>query len=90
MQNEPTYDEDALERMRDDIRRDMVSCLWSYALSLEHYVIQLRTRINGYDESRLPYPDPASDFILRFQDHPSYAEFSDILDDECNFDPVRE
>ena len=90
MQNEPTYDEDALERMRDDIRRDMVSRLWSYALSLEHYVIQLRTRINCYDESRLPYPDPASDFILRFQDHPSYAEFSDILDDECNFDPVRE
>jgi hypothetical protein len=90
MYNEPIYDDDALEHMRNDSRKDLVSRLWRYALSLENYVVQLRTRINGYDECRLPYPDPASDFILRVQDHPSYAEFSDILGDECRFDPVRE
>ena len=90
MHHESEYDDDTFENMRNDSRKDLIFHLWSYALSLENYVIQLRMRINGYDDSRLPYPDPASDFILRFQDHPSYTEFSDILDDECRFDPVRE
>ena len=68
--------------------RDLVTQLWRYILSLEDYVIQLRVQVNNLSRGTEPYPDPASDFALRFLDHPAYDDFRDILDVEDSFEPI--
>lgn len=90
MHDEPIYDDNTLECIMNNNRRDLIAQLWSYILSLEGYVVNLRIRINSLSGEIMPYPDPASDFALRFLDHPGFDEFHEILSIEDCIDPIRE
>ena len=82
--SEPMYDDQTLEWIADGQRKDLVGQLWQYALALEEYVVRLRNQVNTLSEGqhlRIPFPDPASDFAIRFYDHPAYSEFSDVMED---------
>jgi hypothetical protein len=72
----------------DENNRDLITQLWRYILSLEDYVIQLRVQINNLSQDNVPYPDPASDFAMRFLDHPAYDDFRDILNVEDHFERI--
>lgn len=81
--SEPIYDDVTLEIIAEQEQKDLVGQLWQYILALEEYVVRLRNEVNalsGY--KRLPYPDPASDFALKFYDHPAYENFSEVLSAE--------
>jgi hypothetical protein len=61
-----------------------VEQLWQYILTLEDYVVRLRKQVNCLSEKQhkaIPFPDPASDFVIRFYDHPLFSEFSEQLID---------
>jgi len=90
MHDKPMYDDCTLESIVNNNRRDLIFQLWNYILSLEGYVINLRIRINSLSGEVIPYPDPASDFIMRFLDHPSYDEFHEILSIEDCIEQIRE
>lgn len=80
---EPMYDDVALEAFAEMENKDLVSQLWQYILALEEYVVRLRNQVNLLaDDSCKPYPDPASDFSIRFYDHPSYDKYIEILETE--------
>ena len=82
--SEPMYDDQTLEWISDEQKKDLVSQLWQYALALEEYVVRLRNQVNTLSEGqhlRIHFPDPASDFAIRFYDHPAYSEFSDVMED---------
>ena len=77
---EPIYDDVTLELISDMQRKDLVLHLWQYILALEDYVVRLRCQVNTLSYGRRePYPDPASDFAIRFYDHPGYDNFSGEL-----------
>ena len=83
--SEPMYDDLTLELIMEEERKDLVRQLWQYTQVLIEYVIRLRNRINELSENQdlsIPFPDPASDFIICFCDHPAYSEFSDVMVDE--------
>lgn len=83
--SEAMYDDVTLELIAEDERKELVGQIWQYALALEDYVIRLRNRINKLTEEhhiKIPYPDPASDFAIRFYDHPAFQELSDVIKDE--------
>jgi hypothetical protein len=80
--SEPMYDDSTLEWIADEERKELIGQLWQYVLALEDYVIRLRNQVNTLSVSPEPYPDPASDFSLRFYDHPAYLEFSEVLRDD--------
>ena len=83
--SEPMHDDITLEWIEVEKRKDLVAQLWQYSLSLEDYVVRLRNQINELAENqhrKIPFPDPASDFAMRFDDHPAYSEFSEVLMDE--------
>jgi len=82
--HEPLYDDSTLELISEFQNKDLVERLWQYALSLEEYVIRLRVQINSLtpEDRRSPYPEPASDFAERFNDHPAFDQYSDILESE--------
>jgi len=78
--SDPIYDDITLDIIADLEQKDLVGQLWQYILALEDYVVRLRNQVNALSEDRrLPYPDPASDFALRFYDHPAYEDFSEVL-----------
>ena len=82
--SEPMYDDLTLEWIENEQRKGLVGQLWQYALALEEYVIRLRNQVNTLSEGqhlRIPFPDPASDFAIRFYDHPAYSEFSEVMED---------
>lgn len=82
--SEPMYDDLTLELIEREQKKELVGQLWQYALALEDYIIRLRTQVNILSESqhlKTPFPDPASDFAIRFYDHPAYSEFSEELMD---------
>ena len=83
--SEPMYDDSSLEWIEVEQRKELVGQLWQYALALEEYIIRLRNRINSLSEDqhlKIPFPDPASDYALRFYDHPAYSEFSEVMIDQ--------
>lgn len=83
--SEAMYDDFTLELIAEENRKELIGQLWQYTLALEEYVVRLRNRINTLSEKqfkRMPYPDPASDFAIRFYDHPAYPEFSEMMKDE--------
>lgn len=81
--SEPIYDDITLDLIADIEQKDLVGQLWQYILALEDYVVRLRNQANTLSgEGRLPYPDPASDFSLRFYDHKAYENFSEVLSSE--------
>jgi hypothetical protein len=81
--SEAIYDDVTLEIIAEQEQKDLVGQLWQYILALEEYVVRLRNEVNALsDYKRLPYPDPASDFALRFYDHPVYENFSEVLSSE--------
>lgn len=76
------YDDEQLELFKEQERNQFIVALWHYILALEDYVIRLRCRINHlHGSSKKPFPDPASDFILRSFGSYGYMEFSEVL--EC-------
>ena len=78
------YDDLTLEVIEDEERKELVGQLWQYALALEEYVVRLRNQVNTLSEGqhlRIPFPDPASDFAIRFYDYPAYSEFSEVMAD---------
>lgn len=82
---EPIYDNDTIACMVNEQRKDLVRQLWQYTLALEDYIINLRNQVNSLSDSQKlnkPFPDPASDFIIRFSDHPAFSEFAGIMIDE--------
>lgn len=82
--SEPMYDDLTLEWIENEQRKGLVGQLWQYALALEEYVIRLRNQVNTLSEGqhlRTPFPDPVSDFAIRFYDHPAYSEFSEVMED---------
>lgn len=83
--HQPMYDDETLQWMEQENRKDLVNRLWQYALALEEYAIRLRKQVNTFSMGlglKEPYPDPASDFTIRFNDHPAYAEFAVFLSDK--------
>ncbi len=83
--SEEMYDDQTLEWIMDEQRKELVGQIWQYALTLEEYVIHLRNQVNALSESqhlRIPFPEPASDFAIRFYDHPAYSQFSEVMEDE--------
>ena len=81
---EPMYDDQTLEWIMYEQRKELVDQIWQYALALEEYVIRLRNQVNALSEDqhlRIPFPDPASDFVMRFYDHPAYSQFSEVMED---------
>jgi len=79
------YDDEFLDIISETDRKDFVGQMWYYILALEDYIIRLRKQVNTLSEGqgiKIPFPDPASDFAIRFLDHPAYNEFSDIMQDE--------
>ena len=83
---EPMWNDEYLDfTVESDNRKDLVSQMWYYILALENYIIRLREKVNTLSEGQclnIPFPDPASDFAIRFFDHPAYNEFEDIMQDE--------
>lgn len=80
--SEPMYDDSTLEWIEGEQRKELVGQLWQYALALEEYVVRLRNQANILSEGqhlKIPFPDPASDFAIRFYDHPAYSEFSEVM-----------
>lgn len=83
--DEPMYDDATLEWMEQENRKDLIDKLWQYVLALEEYVIRLRKHVNTLSTGqglKAPYPDPASDFAICFNDHPAYPEFAALLADK--------
>ena len=83
--NEPMYDDVTLALIEDEQRKDLVGQVWQYVLALEEYVIHLRKQVNTFfvaQHLREPFPDPASDFAIRFYDHPAFMEFAEVMPDE--------
>lgn len=71
----------------------LVGQIWQYTLALEEYVGRLRRRINQLSVAqgmREPYPDPFSDYALRFHDYPAYADFQEALQDGEPEQPIIE
>lgn len=80
---EPMYDDVTLEVMVEQESKDLVVQLWQYILALEEYVVRLRNQANSLaDKEKEPYPDPFSDFSIRFYDHPQYEKFHDVFENE--------
>jgi hypothetical protein len=80
---DPIYDDITLDLIDDMNRKDLVNQLWQYILALEDYVIRLRNQVNTLSDSeRQPYPDPASDFALRFFEHPAFNDFAEEISSE--------
>lgn len=83
--NESMYDDVILALIEDEQRKDLVGQVWQYVLALEEYVIHLRKQLNAFSATqhlREPFPDPASDFAIRFYGHPAFIEFEEIMPDE--------
>ena len=79
------YDDATLVLIADEQRKELVGQVWQYMLALEEYVIRLRKQVNTLSASqhlRDPFPDPASDFAIRFYDHPAFSEFSEVMPDK--------
>lgn len=79
---EPINDHFTLDCILEEQRKDLVFQSWQYILALEDYVVRLRIRINDLTDDlqqETPYPDSASDFAVRFYDHPAYEEFSNAM-----------
>lgn len=76
-------DLEQLTLWEEEKRQELVGMIWNYALALERYVVKLRCEVNDLAEllnRNLPYPDPESDFAVRFfPDHPAYEEFKEVL-----------
>ena len=76
-------DLEQLTLWEEEQRQELVGRIWTYALALERYVVQLRCEVNDFAkllDRNLPYPDPESDFAVRFfTDHPAYEEFQEVL-----------
>jgi len=82
---EPMYDDEFLDIISESDRNDFVGQMWYYILVLEEYIIRLRKQVNTLSKGQginVPFPDSASDFAIRFFDHPAYSEFSDTMQDE--------
>ena len=83
--SEPIYDDVAFAMITDEQRKDLIGQLWQYTLALEEYVIHLRNQVNTLSARqclKTPSPDPASDFTMRFYDHPGFPEFAEVMLDE--------
>ena len=83
--SEPMYDDVTLALFVDEERKDLVGQVWQCVLALEEYVIRLRKQVNTLSANEHlsdPFPDPASDFAIRFYDHPAYSEFSEVMPDK--------
>lgn len=83
---EQTMDDDSLDALVIEQRKDLVGQIWQYTLALERYVVNLRNQINRLTAQQnlcLPYPDVESDFAARcFPDHPAFNEFAAMLSAE--------
>jgi len=82
-----------LELRAKEEQLNLVSQIWQYTLALEEYVGRLRRRINQLavaQNLREPYPDPLSDFALRFHDYPAYDDFKKALQDGEPEQPIIE
>ena len=64
-------------------RKAFVGSIWSYTLSLEHYIVSLRHLANAYAGDMgipLPFPEPENGFRERFFDGMrAHDEFSDDI-----------
>ncbi|MCK5675105.1 MAG: hypothetical protein KAH95_17125 [Spirochaetales bacterium] len=86
--SEPMYDEDFLGMHKEQQRKELVGEIWQYAIALERYVVYLRNEVNTFAGkliTRLPYPDPESDFAVRwFTEFPAAEEFRKELEIETS------
>lgn len=81
--SEPMFDDMTIAFQEEFENKDLVAQLWQYILTLEEYIVRLRNQVNSLtDNGREPYPDPASDFAIRFYDHSAYEKYSDALENE--------
>lgn len=82
------YDEVSLEIQKEQQRKELVGEIWQYAIALERYVVYLRNEVNaraGKLMLMFPYPDPESDFTIRwFTDLPAAEEFMNELERETS------
>lgn len=85
---EPIYDEDSMKMHKEQQRKELVGEIWQYVIALERYVVHLRNEVNACAEkliTRLPYPDPESDFAVRwFTEFPAADEFRKELERETS------
>lgn len=76
-------DLEQLTLWEEEQRQELVGMVWNYTLALERYVVRLRGEVNDLAEllnRNRPYPDPESDFAVRFfSDHPAYEEYKEVL-----------
>ena len=79
-------DDDYCDLLKGKQRQELVGSVWSYALALENYVVNLRGQVNAMAARqglRSPYPDLESDFRIRyFRDYPAFNEFKEVLETE--------
>ena len=81
--SDPMYDDVSIENQKEIESSDLIYQLRQYIIVLEEYVIRLRKQVNRLaDKGKEPFPDPASDFCIRFCDHPLYEKYSEIFDNE--------
>lgn len=84
--SERAYADDFENSLKDQQRQELFSLIWSYTLALESYVVNLRKQVNVITEQQglqKPFPDPESDFRIRyFRDLPACQEFSILMEDE--------
>jgi hypothetical protein len=92
--HDESVDDMTLDIIVTEQRADLVGQIWQYTLGLERYVVKLRNQINRLAMragDQLPYPDVASDFVMRgFMDHPAFHEFETELSAEDTNWPVPE
>lgn len=83
---EHIYIDDLEVSLKDQQRQELLRLIWSYTLALEGYVVNLRNQVNTLTEQQglqKPFPDPESDFRIRyFRDLPACQEFSILMEDE--------